>query len=54
MKDLGYANGWRKTPEEIEKCRELKHNIDYDMIGKSLTKYTCKICQYNYKVDSSD
>jgi hypothetical protein len=59
MKDLGYANGWTETPEEVKKCRD-GHNKGEEhagyskTIGRCLTEYRCSTCGYSYKVDSSD
>jgi len=52
--DLGYQNGWDHVPDEVLKCRELKHERNIKEIGKCLTEYSCEICGYVYKVDSSD
>lgn len=54
MKDLGFANGWRDIPIIVQGCRELKHEIESENIGKCLHRYSCYICKYKYKVDSSD
>jgi len=54
MTNYGYVNGWKETPEQVKKCRELKHKIIEKNIGRCRNQYTCEICQYTYKVDSSD
>ena len=55
IKDLGYANGWMgKVPEEVKKCRKLKHPVSPKELGRSLNQYTCKVCGYAYKIDSGD
>lgn len=54
MTNYGYANGWDSTPEEIKKCRELKHKTVEKKLGNCHYEYTCPICKYLYKVDSSD
>ena len=54
MTNYGYANGWNETPEAIKKCRELKHKTVEKKLGRCLNQYTCDICKYTYKVDSSD
>ena len=54
MENLGYINGWVETPEQIKKCRRLEHNLVEKNIGRCLNEYTCPICKYSYKVDSSD
>lgn len=54
FKDLGFANGWRQVPKEVLQCRIEKHSLKFESVGRCLTKYTCEICGYTYKVDSSD
>jgi hypothetical protein len=44
MKYLGWANGWKETPEIVLMCQELGHNV----FGR------CKECGYYFNVDSSD
>lgn len=44
MEYLGWANGWKETPEIVKKCHELGHN----RFGR------CEICGYYFNVDSSD
>ncbi len=52
IKDLGYANGWKETPEIVKECRE-KHKQRSRTIGNCLHEYYCDKCGYVYKVDSS-
>jgi hypothetical protein len=52
-KDLGYANGWRETPEIIKKCKEMGHQQYTHHAGNCLTEYGCGACHYTYLVDSS-
>lgn len=52
--DLGYANGWTKTPAIVKKCEELGHKQSTRNVGKSVTEVSCGICGYKYEVDSSD
>lgn len=54
MTNYGYANGWISTPDVIVRCREKNHKIVVKNIGRCLNQYTCEICKYTYKVDSSD
>jgi hypothetical protein len=54
IKDLGYANEWHITPDEVKKCMCYGHELSTETIGKCLTCYTCVICKYRYVVDSSD
>ena len=54
MTDYGYLNGWNNTPEQVKKCREEQHPLKVENIGRCLNKYTCNICGYTYKIDSSD
>ena len=50
MKDLGYMNGWKETPVEVKNC---KHEKEQEYPYSCVTKYTCRVCQFTYKVDSS-
>jgi hypothetical protein len=59
MKDLGYANSWIETPEEIVKCKEgynkgEVHSGYRKEIGRCLHECGCIECGYTYLVDSSD
>jgi hypothetical protein len=56
MKNLGYANGWTETPEEVVKCNELGHRDQRwaRNVGRCLTEYGCNECGYTYKIDSGD
>ena len=54
MINYGYANGWKETPEQVKRCRELKHPIQTVKIGNCLTEYICPTCGYEYKIDSGD
>ena len=54
LQDLGYCNGWKKTPEIINKCREKGHIGYAKNVGRCLNEYGCKVCGYFYKIDSSD
>ena len=59
MKDLGWANGWKETPEIVTKCREARKNGEkHEMEGgkgpwSCTSVTTCKTCGYTYMVDSS-
>ena len=56
FKDLGWANGWKETPEIVKKCREAKHRvIDFDHSGNRGLHHevNCPICKYIYHYDSS-
>jgi len=54
LKDLGWMNGWSEVPEEVKRCRELGHFVEYKNIGRCLNQITCPECRYTYCVDSSD
>ena len=54
LKNLGYSNGWQDTPDIVKLCRSKNHLTTGKEIGRCLTEYSCKICGYKYKVDSSD
>lgn len=57
MKNLGYMNEWYK--EDLERdnilleCENENHELSKEIIGNCLTEYTCEICGYKYRVDSS-
>ena len=52
MQNLGYVNGWKKTPDIVLKCEHPKTEIK--LFGRCHTEYRCNICGYFYRVDSSD
>jgi len=54
FQDFGWANGWDKTPRLIQKCRRAQHLKKDEHVGRCATQYTCNICGYTYRVDSSD
>ena len=55
IKNLGYANGWQNgTPEIVRQCHEKGHPLEVANVGRCVTKYTCKVCEYTYEIDSSD
>lgn len=54
LNDLGYSNGWDVTPDIVVKCTELGHELTQETVGNCNTEYTCPICRYKFRVDSSD
>jgi hypothetical protein len=52
-KELGYANGWKETPEIVKKCAELGHKQYHLVVGNCDHEYGCVECGYSYSVDSS-
>lgn len=54
MIDLGYANGWRETPDVVKACKVAGHEKTIKNVGRCLTEYSCPVCGYKYLVDSSD
>ena len=56
--NLGWANGWKETPEIVKKCHALGHrpiDIDRGPPFRGLDhEVRCDICGYVYHVDSSD
>jgi hypothetical protein len=52
-KELGYANGWKDTPEIVKKCAELGHKQYHLVVGNCDHEYGCVECGYSYLVDSS-
>jgi len=54
IKDLGYANGWRETPRIVTECEKLGHTTTgRESHMNCVTITICKICKYEYKIDSS-
>lgn len=59
VQNLGWANGWSKTPEIVNKCKALGHrlsdNSDAPGVPYKCFNHTvrCDICGYYYKYDSS-
>jgi len=52
--DLGYANGWRGTPEIVQKCDEAGHKTDSPKsYQRCVTIVECPICRYRFKIDST-
>lgn len=54
QKDLGWANGWDKTPDVVEHCHKQGHKVKSEETGRCTHRYHCDICGYAYMVDSSD
>jgi len=54
MQDLGYVNGWEKTPDIVHECREKGHLGYAKTVGNCLREFGCEICAYKYLIDSSD
>lgn len=56
FQDLGWANGWKETPQIVKKCREEKHKVvNLDRSGNRGLHHEvkCTICKYIYHYDSS-
>ena len=55
--DLGWENGWTKTPEIVKRCQHLGHTPvreNHDPTWHGLDNYVrCDICKYFYHYDSS-
>ena len=55
MTDFGFKNNWHGIkPALVEHCEDMHHEKESREIGRSLTEYSCKICDYKYKIDSGD
>ncbi len=52
--NLGYANDWKKVPQEVKTCRDLGHIVQSKIIGRCLTLFYCPKCKIMWKVDSGD
>jgi len=58
-RDLGWANSWRETPEEVKRCREQGHRTTDIDKGRPPHRgldhvVTCDVCRIVYHYDSSD
>jgi len=53
VKDLGWANGWRKDPFIVTWCKMKKHKTEETSIRMFVHQVRCDICGYKYKYDSS-
>lgn len=53
--DLGIANLWGRDyePTEVVACREAGHVLKQHKEDTHVRVYTCPICGYKYRVDSS-
>jgi hypothetical protein len=51
---LGYANGWKETPDIVKKCEAKNHKLESKKVGRGVTEYICHKCKYVYFVDSTD
>lgn len=55
MQNLGYANGWKTTPEIVKKAwNDPNNDITEETVGRCLTEYRSEKYQFRYLVDSSD
>jgi hypothetical protein len=56
--NLGWANGWKETPQIVEECRKKKHypsDVDHGPPNRGIEHVVvCKECGYIYRYDSSD
>ena len=56
-KDFGYANGWSKDPDEIKRCKELKHETTESSNDPPFRRHNwtvkCYVCKIIYHYDSS-
>ena len=49
--DLGWANGWRKTPPLVRDCKHKQADLS---LGPCVHQVTCVECGFTYKYDSGD
>lgn len=55
LKNLGYMNSWHTSPpEEVVKCRRLKHIRNWHQLDNCVEEIVCYECGYKYKIDSGD
>ena len=56
-KDFGYENWWSKDPDEIQKCKKLKHETVESSNDPPFRRHNwavkCYICKIIYHYDSS-
>lgn len=52
-KNLKYMNLWKKIPDAVRLCREMKHNPIQSQIDATTHKVVCDQCKYYYRIDSS-
>jgi len=51
LKNLGLANSWGENiPQVVKDC---KHDLDVKNLGNCLNEFSCEVCGYRYRVDSS-
>lgn len=51
IRDLGWANGWNKTPPLVRDCRHEPADVS---LGSCIHQVTCLECGFTYKYDSGD
>lgn len=58
VQQLGWANGWKETPQIVLDCRAAGHrrsDVDVGPRNRGLDHVVrCDICGYVYHYDSSD
>jgi len=56
MMDLGFSNGWREVPQIVKDCRKKDHTIEVvpEEQFRCVNIVRCHICNYEYRIDSSD
>lgn len=52
-KFLGWANGWKQKPPEIEASKQAGHNIQETSDGRGITYVKCAEGGWYYKIDST-
>ncbi len=59
IRDLGWVNGWSKTPEIVQSCRDLReeyvdddHALELSGVNRGVQRVTCDTCGYTYQIDS--
>lgn len=57
LQDLGCVNGMLEDSlekEKINNCWKLKHHQNEYNIGTCYNRYTCRLCNITFTIDSSD
>lgn len=55
IKNLGWVNSWKETPEIVLECRDMKHHTDITYPSgryKGVEKTTCRECGYFFQINS--
>jgi hypothetical protein len=55
LQDLDYMNNWKDTPYIVRMCQQSQHKTEsYETDHNCVIEIKCPICNYKYRIDSSD